>query len=166
MPQRPLTHAPQSAPELQIDRNGRLSPRLIAITLFSLLGVGVSSYLTVVHLRGGQYFCAGLGNCDYVNTSPYAELAGVPVALLGTVAYLAFIATALASWRGAGVLALVVAPLATFGIALGGLLFSAYLSYVEVFILHVICPWCVASALLVTMIFALSLPPLLVNSRE
>jgi uncharacterized membrane protein len=104
----------------------------------SVTGAGVSAYLTYVHYAGGQYFCAGLGDCDYVNTSPYAVVGGVSVALLGLLAYLGLFAAALVSWRSAGGLATTVAPLALFGLALGGILFSAYLTYVEVFILHAI----------------------------
>jgi uncharacterized membrane protein len=71
-----------------------------------------------------------------VNTSPYAVLAGVPVAVLGLLSYAAILAAAILAARGSGDLATTVAPLALFAMSLAGLLFSAYLSYVEVFILH------------------------------
>ena len=112
--------------------------RAAAMALLGLAGMGVSAYLTYTHYRGGGYFCAGIGDCDYVNSSPYATLAGIPIAVLGFLVYAGIFGAALASLRGTGTLALSAAPLALFGLALGGVLFSAYLTYVELFILHAI----------------------------
>lgn len=122
-------------------RMARLGPhpvRTLALVGLSVAGLGVSAYLTTGHYRGGGYFCAGLGDCDYVNSSPYAEVAGVPVAVLGLIAYAGILVSVLWSlWRSDD-FSLAVAPLITFGLALGGILFSAYLTYVELFILHAI----------------------------
>lgn len=112
--------------------------RAVGIALLSLAGMGVSAYLTYTRYASGAYFCAGVGDCDYVNSSPYAALAGIPIAVLGFLAYAGIFGAALIGLRGGGSLALSVAPLAIFGLALGGVLFSAYLTYVELFILHAI----------------------------
>jgi len=94
-----------------------------------------------------------------VNTSPYSTVAGIPVALLGMGAYVAIGALAFLSTREAcpergrrGTLASQ-AHLAVFGLSLVGVLYSAYLTYLEVFVIRAICPWCVASALIVMAIW-------------
>lgn len=110
----------------------------VAIALLSLGGMAVSAYLIYTRYVGGSYFCASLGDCDYVNSSRYATLAGIPIAALGFLVYAGIFGAALVSTRGTGSLALSAAPLAIFGLALGGVLFSAYLTYVELFILHAI----------------------------
>ena len=111
------------------------------VLLVALLGAAVAGYLTWVHYAGIQPLCAGGGGgCERVQSSPYAELAGIPVAVLGLLAYLAVAATALLRTAGA---AMVGAALAVAGLA-----FSAYLTYLELFVIEAICQWCVASAVI------------------
>lgn len=129
--------------------------RFPLIPALALLGMLVASYLTWVHYAGGGALCAGVGDCETVNTSPYAEVAGVPVALLGLGMYAALFALTLAARarpRAAEPL-----TAAAFGLSLAGTLYSAYLTYLEVAVIHAICPWCVVSAVLVTAIFVLTL---------
>jgi uncharacterized membrane protein len=75
-------------------------------------------------------------------------MAGVPVAFLGALFYLALIATALAWlwWRPLGLAGPVIA---TWGLSVGGTLYSAYLTYIELFVLEAICIYCVASAAII-----------------
>lgn len=118
----------------------------------SLAGAGVSGYLLWVRWGGPSALCTGFGGCDLVNASPYAQVGGVPVALLGLVGYLVLLGLGL--WRARGgpwALSLFV-----FGLALAGFLYSAFLTYVELFVILAVCPWCVASALLMTGILAAS----------
>ena len=80
----------------------------------------------------------GGGGCETVQASRYATVAGVPVAVLGIAGYASLLVSAV--MRGeAGVYL-------GFMISLVGTLFSAYLTYLEVFVIHAICQWCVASA--------------------
>lgn len=121
----------------------------------SLLGAADSAYLTWVKLaKSTVLFCAEGGGCDSVNNSIYSEINGIPIAILGLGAYLA-IAAVLALEDRAGALA-TYGPLAVFGLALTGTLYSAYLTYVELFILHAVCPYCVVSAVLITAILILA----------
>ena len=113
----------------------RLRPAIVAA---SLIGVGISGYLTYVHYAGIEPICAASGGCEKVQSSRYAELAGVPVALLGLIGYLAILATALVRSDAA--------RLAGSSLALAGLGFSLYLTYLELFEIDAICQWCVASA--------------------
>ncbi|MBI1801870.1 MAG: vitamin K epoxide reductase family protein [Chloroflexi bacterium] len=129
-----------------------MNRRAIAIAALALLGLADSLYLLTVHWGWWQAVCLGIGSCEVVNASVYSELLGVPVALLGALAYLAILAASLLILREAyGELA----RRAVFFVALVGVVFSAYLTVVELFILHEICPWCVLSALLITLIAVL-----------
>ena len=109
--------------------------------VLAMLGVGIAAYLTVIHYQGADPVClAGGGGCHTVQSSKYAALAGVPVSLLGLLGYLIVLFARFI--RGdAGLLA----GAAT---AICGALFSGYLTYLELFVIDAICQWCVASAVL------------------
>ena len=128
----------------------------LLIPLASVLGLLVSAYLTWVHSSGSKALCSGVGDCETVNSSPYADISGIPIALLGFGMYVALLGLSLYSRRADPNMEPTVA-LAVFGISLAGVLISGYLTYIEVAVLHAICPWCVISAILVTLIFGLSL---------
>jgi uncharacterized membrane protein len=121
----------------------------VASLAIVVLGVGVAAYLTYVHYAGLQPFCAGgSGGCERVQSSSYARLAGIPVAVLGLAVYLAIgVALSAAGER---------ARLAAAALAVTGFGFSAYLTYLELFVIHAICQWCVASAALLTMLAVLT----------
>ncbi|MFN8499881.1 MAG: vitamin K epoxide reductase family protein [Anaerolineae bacterium] len=135
-----------------------------AMAVLAGLGALDSLYLTWVKLAHTQAICAGLGDCERVQTSPYSTLFGIPVAILGLGAYLVILAFVLFGHRMPAALA-VYSPLIVFGVALVGVLFSAYLTYVEVFVIEAICPYCVVSAVLITLIFVLSIWHLVRVSR-
>lgn len=122
----------------------------------SVLGILVSAYLTWIHWSDSKALCAGVGDCEAVNTSAYSEVAGIPVALLGLGMYLVLFGLSVYSQRATPGTASTV-MLAVFGISLAGVLYSAYLTYIELMVLHAICPWCVTSAVLIALIFGLSL---------
>jgi uncharacterized membrane protein len=119
------------------DRRLRLTGLVLAV-----LGLGVAGYLTYVHYAGIDPVCNIAHGCAKVQRSSYAELAGVPVAVLGLVGYVALIAALLVP----GETARLVAALT----ALVGFGFSGYLTYRELFTIDAICQWCVASAVLMT----------------
>jgi uncharacterized membrane protein len=108
----------------------------------ALAGFLISAYLTWTYLNGAVPVCVGgSGGCETVQTSRYAEILGIPVAALGLFAYAAMLLCAVL--RGEK------AALSGAFVALVGVLFSAYLTYLELFVLRAICQWCVASAVLV-----------------
>ena len=127
-----------------------------ALVLLALVGLLVASYLWLYKIGViGELKC-GTGSCETVQASRYAELLGVPVALVGVVGYAVLFAVGLAGLdprRAANPRfdQLLVA------LATAGFLFTLYLSAVELFVLHAICRWCVASALIMTAIWLLSL---------
>ena len=119
----------------------------------ALAGLGIATYLTVVHYAGGEPVCAVAHGCATVQQSDYAALAGVPVALLGVLGYLGVLAALVRdgeAWRTA----------ATF-LSLAGLAFSGWLTYVEVGILDAICIWCVGSAICMALLTVLTVARLL-----
>lgn len=126
-----------------------------AMVALGLLGAAVSAYLTSVHYGGGLALCTGAGGCEQVQASRYAAVAGVPVALLGLGLYLTLLG--LAVWRARAASATPEAiVLGLFGLSLAGVLYSAYLTYLELFVIHAICPWCVTSAVLMVALFGLA----------
>jgi uncharacterized membrane protein len=129
----------------------------------SLLGVGIAGYLSWVKLTDTEAFCGGVGDCSTVQNSIYAYLLGIPVAYLGLLCYLALLALALYNRRRQperGSLP----DLAFFALAAGGVAFSAYLTYTELFLLREVCPWCVAS--FVNLIVIVVLAAMLVFGQE
>jgi uncharacterized membrane protein len=137
-----------------------MSTRALRITLIvlSTIGVGLAAYLTYVHYTGVEPPCSIKGNpCSQVQKSKYSELAGIPVALMGLIGYIAILGTLLAPENETS-------RLATAAIALGGFGFSMYLTYREVFTLEKICEWCVGSAALLTIIMLLSVWRFLLGS--
>ena len=121
--------------------------RQVAIVL-ALIGLGVAGYLTYIHYEGIKPVCGLGGDCEKVQTSEWAYLAGVPVALLGLIGYVVILAT-LFSEREEALVAGALVALVGFG-------FSAYLTYRELFTIDAICPWCVASAVIVTLLAILT----------
>jgi uncharacterized membrane protein len=122
----------------------------LAILLLAVAGAAISGYLTTVHFADRPVFCGGISSCETVNTSSYAELLGMPVALLGLGAYLAIAALAVADLRVTWA-----APALLF-VALIGTLYSGYLTWVELAVLHAVCLWCATSAVVITAITALA----------
>ncbi len=124
-----------------------------AIPVLAILGAGISGYLTYTYWTAGSPFCGGIGSCAKVEASPYANIRGVPVALLGLLMYLSV--AGLGAWnlvKGGHAALLGVAAL-----AFSGVVFSSYLTYRSIFTIQSVCPWCVASAITVTAIFGVSL---------
>ena len=122
----------------------------------ALTGLGAldAAYLSYIKLAHVEAICRGVGNCEAANSSVYAEMGGIPIAVLGLAAYLAILVLLLLEPR----LAVLedYAPLAVFGLALTGTLYSAYLTYVELFVIHAICPFCATSAVLISGLFILA----------
>jgi uncharacterized membrane protein len=114
------------------DRTLRLLAALVAIA-----GVAVAAYLTWSHFEEGSLVCPVGGGCEIVQESEYAEVVGVPVALLGLVAYV--VVLGLVAWDAP------LARLAAAALALTGLVFSGYLLVVQLFVIDAWCVWCLAN---------------------
>jgi uncharacterized membrane protein len=132
----------------------------IAILVLSIIGLGASIYLTYVETTHTRALCGPVGDCNAVQSSPYAKLFGIfPIGLLGALGYIAILVTWL--WRRfrSDQLARIAGPV-MYGMALFGTLFSIYLTYLELFVIHAVCIWCLSSALIITALMLLNLPPI------
>ena len=130
--------------------------RMRGIILVALVGLFVAVYLLLYHLGFYGALVCGTGSCETVQTSQYARFLGQPVPLWGTLWYAGMLVLAFLSMGPAagkrwvdGLIGLA---------AVGGLLFSAYLTGIELFVLHAVCMWCVISAMLTVVIFVLARP--------
>jgi uncharacterized membrane protein len=117
--------------------SNRFGPFLAAV---AAVGLGISVYLTWTKLAGVLPICGPGGGCETVETSSYSSILGIPVALLGIGYSAAVLAGIVAWWRGG----LRQGLLAAYGLGLVGILVEAYLVYLELFVIHAICLWCVA----------------------
>jgi uncharacterized membrane protein len=121
----------------------------IILTVLTLAGLGVASYLTYVHYAGIKPACTLGESCTKVQTSVYSELLGVPVALIGLLGYIAILGSLVAPENET-------TRFVTMAFTLLGFGFSAYLTYRELFSIHAICEECASSAVIMTIMVCLS----------
>lgn len=125
-----------------------------ASILLALLGLLDSVYLVWVKYTGAYAFCGPIGNCESVNTSQYSEIFGIPISLLGAGAYAIMIVLLLLENRSQ--IWAEFSSMIVFGMSLIGVLYSIYLTYIEVAVLKEICPYCVISAIILVILLLLS----------
>ena len=135
-----------------------MTKRMIVAAL-ALAGIFVSLYLTLYKLGIiGELSCS-IGSCETVNTSTWSRLLGLPVAAWGLLFYLDVFAISLIGtfprFEDERVISLVLVAEAAVGV-----LFSAWLTYLELGVIHAICIWCVTSAVIVTLILLVSVADL------
>ncbi len=121
----------------------------------AIVGGLIAIYMTIFKLTSNDAMCLGNGGCSTVNASPYSEIYGIPVAVVGLLGYLAILASLLLEnyidfFKDNG-------PLLGFGMGLVGVVYSAYLTYLEFYVIHAVCPFCVASAISITLCFIFAL---------
>jgi uncharacterized membrane protein len=129
------------------------------VAALALAGIFVSLYLTLYKVGIiGELSCS-IGSCETVNTSKWSRFLGLPVAAWGLLFYLDVFAIALVStfprFEDERLLSLVLVAEAAVGV-----LFSAWLTYLELFVIHAICVWCVTSAAIVTVILLVAIADL------
>jgi uncharacterized membrane protein len=131
----------------------------MVLALLALLGFLVALYM-LAYAMGltGPVIC-GIGNCEAVQSSPYARIGPFPVAFFGLLGYLALLIVSLLGLQPAFRDSSLV-PLALLAGGLVGVGFSGYLTYLEAFVIHAWCQWCVSSAIIMALAFVASLPEL------
>jgi len=138
---------------LQADRPSNMRTRMAA-ALLSLAGLFVSLYLYLYKLGYIGTLACGTGGCETVQFSSYSRLLGIEVPLLGVAGYAVLLGLSLLALqqrgnpRWPGLLRL---------LSGGGVAFSAYLTYLELFVIHAICRWCVGSAVIILLLFIAAL---------
>jgi uncharacterized membrane protein len=113
----------------------------LAAAIAALAGIGVAGYLTWAHYADSAVVCVAGGSCEKVQESEYASIAGVPVAVMGLAAYTAILS--LIAWDSPS------ARLSAATVALIGVLFSAYLLVLQLFVIDAICIWCLVNDVLI-----------------
>jgi uncharacterized membrane protein len=126
------------------------------IVALCLAGLAVATYLTVVHYTHTAPICT-TGGCEKVQKSSYAELHGVPVAVLGVIAYVALLGLALVPGLVAATLGAVV--------ALASAAFGGYLLWAQLARIHAICIWCVGNDAIVATLAVLCVARLLLEEE-
>lgn len=126
------------------------------VALLALAGVFVALYLTLYKTGAiGQITCS-IGSCETVQISRWSTLFGLPVAAWGLAFYIVALVVSIAStqdrWVDERAPSVVLVALSGWGV-----LFSLWLTYLELFVIYAICMWCVISAIIVTLIFITSL---------
>jgi uncharacterized membrane protein len=124
-------------------------------TIIVIVGIANGIYLSILKLSNNESMCIkGLGDCATVNSSMYSQIYGIPIAILGTLAYFTLLILTLldgrnAFWSEYGIYFI-------FGVTLVGTAYSAYLTYLELEIIRAICPFCVLSAISMLTLFIMS----------
>jgi uncharacterized membrane protein len=125
------------------------------MALVSLLGLFLGAYLTLYKFGVIGELACNVGSCERVQTSRWSMFLGLPVATWGVGFYLLMLALSLASlqerFAESHGLSLAMMVLAGWGV-----LFTAWLNYLEAFVIHAWCEWCIGSATIVVILFALS----------
>jgi len=128
----------------------------MGIAMLSLAGLFIAIYMYLYKIGKIGTLVCGTGGCETVQLSPQARFLGVELALLGIFGYVSLLVLALLAlqprFAGPAWPSRLLALLA--GVAV---LFTVYLTYLELFVIHAICRWCVGSAVIITLIFGLSL---------
>jgi len=130
--------------------------------VLAVIGLGVATYLTVVHYVGFSALACtgghgGHSSCQTVQSSQWSKLAGIPVALIGLLGYIAILGSMLIRDRDD-------TRLATLGLTTIGFGFSAYLTYREAASIHAYCEWCLSSAVIMTILFACAIARYLIGA--
>ena len=134
--------------------------KIVGIT--ATVGLIDSIYLVFVKYAHNEALCIpGVGDCWSVNNSPYSEIFGIPIAFIGALVYLVILLLVLNEnkfdiLRKNG-------PYILFGITITGFIYSIYLTYLEIAVIKAICPFCVISALAMTVLLVTSVIRLLSN---
>lgn len=127
----------------------------MTIAVLSLLGILIALYLTLYKVGVIGALTCTVGSCETVNTSRWATFLGLPVAAWGAGAYAALFALSLAGtadrYAGSQTVSVLLVAIAAWSV-----LFSAWLTYLELFVIHAICIWCVTSAVLLVAILVVS----------
>jgi uncharacterized membrane protein len=134
-----------------------------AIAVLALVGLFVALYLWLHALGIGGPLKCGTGGCDTVQSSRWAVFLGLPVALYGVIGYALILVVALVALRPVAVERRVWSA-ALLALATIGLVFTGDLTYIELFVIHAICRWCVGSAVIIVLIWIVAFRSLAIRT--
>ena len=122
---------------------------------FASIGLLVSVYMAIYKFTANDAMCLGSGECAIVNASRYSEIYGIPLGVIGALGYIAIMGALLIEKRHP--LGKEYGNMLAMGMAFAGFLFSMYLMYISHNVIQATCPFCVASAVSITLCFILTL---------
>lgn len=142
--------------------NGTSTPKLpLLATIVALGGLGDAIYLTIHHYTNEPVPCGAAFDCSSVLTSPYAEIAGIPLAIFGAAAYFAAFSLAIltvfgnrTAWKFFGIQVVLMA------------LFTLWLVYLQAFVIKAYCQFCLISAAITFTLLIIALISKFWRSRE
>ncbi len=133
--------------------NAKLIRRIILA--LALIGLATAGYLVWAKVTNTSVVCIGFNGCDIVQQSAYSEVNGIPVSVIGLIGYIGIITAIIIEERAPDWSQ--IASYAGFGMSLIGVIYSAYLTYLEAFVILAYCVYCVTSAVVMVLIFAANL---------
>ncbi len=117
----------------------------------AVAGAAVSIYMTIYKLTDNNSMCLGSGDCATVNASKYSEVYGIPLGVIGLIGYAGILLVLWLEKRHP--LGKEYGNLLAMGMSFAGFIYSLYLTYLELYVIKAICPFCVASAVAITLCF-------------
>lgn len=139
--------------------------RRMAIAALALIGAFVAMYLALYKFGAIGHLACGLGSCERVNTSRWATFLGAPVAAWGFAFYAVTFVVALVgtspAWSGRREISVLLTVMSAVGVV-----FSAWLTYLELYVIDAVCRYCVVSAVIVTLILFVSVSDLYHSGRR
>ena len=122
----------------------------VVAALLSLLGLADALYLTIEHVTGQSVRCTIISGCSEVLSSPYAVVAGIPLAVIGAAAYFCVFSLAILALFGYRIAGTLLTPL-----VIAMFLVSLWLVYLQAFVIREFCQYCLLSALITTTLLVL-----------
>ena len=124
----------------------------VVAALLSLLGLADALYLTIEHVTGQSVRCTIISGCSAVLSSPYAVVAGIPLAAVGGAAYFTVFSLAILAIFGYRIAGKLLLPL------VGAMfLVTLWLIYLQAFVIREFCQYCLLSALITTALLVVAL---------
>jgi len=134
-------------------------------TIVALIGLIDAVYLTIEKITQNRAMCLpGLGDCWTVSNSQYSQVFGIPVSALGIVTYLIILLLLFIENRYTARKEIILQI--TLGITLSGIIYSIYLTYLEIAVIKAVCPFCVISAIAMSILFVCAILRLIKNQSE
>lgn len=133
-------------------RSGKVQPPeagwvAAVIPALAAAGIVVAGYLAYVETQAVAPICGPVGDCATVQTSAYSKVLGVPVGIIGIIGYAAILAAWFAGRNGNAA-----ARTLLLGMTVIGVVYSIYLTWLELFVIHAVCMWCISSAVIMTLL--------------
>lgn len=127
------------------------------VPVLALAGLGVAGYLAYIEISHAEAICGPVGNCNQVQSSPYASIFGIPVAVLGLINYIGVILLWLGNRQNSNTTFKSLSAVMLLALTIFGVVFSIYLTWAELFLINAVCAWCLTSAIITVILMLTAL---------